>query len=409
MSPPPTRTELLAPAGNFEKLLVAVDYGADAVYLSDRRFSLRNAADNFSVDQLAQAVAYTRRHDVRLYVACNFFSRTAEEAAIARYLETLGRIGPDAVIIADPGILMMARSIIPDIRIHLSTQANTTSLKAVQFWEQQGVSRINIARELSLAEIKTIADGCQVEIEAFVHGAVCISYSGRCLLSNFLSGRDSNRGMCSHPCRWRYYLSESQRPGQYLPVVETERGTFIFNSKDLCMIDHLDKMINAGITSLKIEGRMKSIHYLAATVHAYREALDAYYRSPTNFRTNNRWKETLTAVTSRGYTTNFYFGHPGPETVNDSDNHPSTEQVFIGQVLGRSGPGRSLVRVKNKLFLQEKVNILSPKKPVREDTILEIVDEEGRRLDFAQPNSVVSIRLKHDCFPNEMIRRIKTN
>jgi U32 family peptidase len=349
----PAKVELLAPAGNFEKLQIAVEYGADAVYLSDRRFSLRNAADNFTIEEMARAAAYARQNDVRLYVACNIYPRTAEENQIARYLEELGRIGPDAIIVADPGILMMTREILPDMPIHLSTQANTTSRKAVHFWERQGVSRINIARELSLEEIREISAGCSIEIEAFVHGAVCISYSGRCLLSNFLAGRDSNRGLCCHPCRTQYYLSEEHRPGQYLPVESTGRGTFILSAKDLCMVEHLDKMIDAGITSLKIEGRMKSVHYLAAVVQTYREAIDACCLTPGGFQVRSHWKRTLESVSSRGYSTNFYFGNPGAEAVCVTEDNPRPGTLFMARVIRPTGPGQCLVQVKNKLFPNE--------------------------------------------------------
>ena len=404
-----TRVELLAPAGNFEKLCIAVDYGADAVYLADRRFSLRNAADNFTVEQIARAVAYAGEHDVRLYVACNIYPRTGEEKPIAEYLGELGQIGPDAIIIADPGILMMARELLPDMPIHLSTQANTTSLKAVRFWERQGVSRVNIARELSLVEINEIAAGCNTEIEAFVHGAVCIAYSGRCLLSAFLSGRESNRGLCSHPCRWRYHVTEEKRAGQFMPIETTKRGSFIFNALDLCMIEHVDKMIAAGISALKIEGRMKSVHYLAATVHTYREAIDTYYDSPEEYRVKDRWRRTLASVTSRGYSTNFYFGYPGPESINSTDTRPPLEVVFIAQVLVQAAlPDRTLVKVKNKFFVGDAVEILSPGRPVRKDTILRIYDADGIPQEFAQPNSVVSLQLGKKCYPRDMIRRIES-
>jgi putative protease len=401
----PSKVELLAPAGNFEKLQIAVDYGADAVYLSDRRFSLRNAAENFTIEELAQAAAYARRNHVRLYVACNVYPRTAEETEIGRYLEELGRIGPDAVIVADPGILMMTREILPNMPIHLSTQANTTSRKAALFWERQGVTRINIARELSLEEIREISSGCGLEIEAFVHGAVCISYSGRCLLSNFLAGRDGNRGLCCHPCRTRYYLSEEHRPGQYLPVEETDRGTFIMSARDLCMIDHLDKMIAAGITALKIEGRMKSVHYLAAVVQAYREAIDACCLKPGEFQVEDRWKRLLASVSTRGYSTNFYFGKPGPETAWQTGISPQPESIFVARVIRPTGPGQCLVQVKNKLFARDPVEILSPRRPARNDSILQIFDAKGSALAFAQPNSIVTVRLDGDCRPNDLIRK----
>jgi len=263
--------ELLAPAGSFEKLETAIHYGADAVYLSGQNFSLRNFAGNFSMDELYRAVCLARLKNVRVYLACNIYPRNFEEAAIVEYLHQIGDLRPDAIIIADPGILLEARRIIPHIPVHLSTQANTTSRLSARFWESLGVARINVARELSLREIKEIADATPIEIEAFVHGAMCISHSGRCLLSSFMAGRDGNRGMCAHPCRWNYFLVEETRPGQYMPVLEDARGTYIFNSKDLCMIDHVSEMIEAGITSFKIEGRLKGINYLATVVKTYRE------------------------------------------------------------------------------------------------------------------------------------------
>ena len=408
MNAQPTRVELLAPAGNFEKLCIAVDYGADAVYLADRRFSLRNAAENFTVEQIARAVDHVRRHDVRLYVACNIYPRTGEEKQIVEFLEELGQIGPDAIIVADPGILMMTREILPEMPIHLSTQANTTSLKAVRFWQHLGVGRVNIARELSLEEISEITAGCNIEIEAFVHGAVCMAYSGRCLLSAFLSGKESNRGMCNHPCRWRYRVVEELRPGQYMPVEASARGTFIFNARDLCMIEHVDKMIAAGISSLKIEGRMKSVHYLAATVHTYREAIDACYASPGAFQVKDAWRQTLASVTSRGYSTNFYFGYPGSETINLTGTCPPLKYVFIAQVLEQADqPNIYLVKVKNKFFVDDAVEILSPGRPLRKDTILKIYDDHGNPLDFAQPNSVVRLMLTNKYGANDLIRRIE--
>ena len=403
----PATVELLAPAGNFEKLRLAVDYGADAVYLGDRHFSLRSAADNFTLEEMDRAVAYAHSRNVRVYVACNIYPRTAEEERIVRYLTDLGRIRPDAVIVADPGICLMIRETLPDMPIHLSTQANTTSLKAVRFWETQGVSRINIARELSLEEIKVITAGCDLEIEAFVHGAVCVAYSGRCLLSNFLTGRDGNRGKCSHPCRWQYHLSEELRPGQFLPIEETGRGSFIFNTRDLCMIDHVDKMIAAGIASLKIEGRMKGCHYLAATIQTYREAIDACRRAPGTYQAQDRWRRTLAAVTSRGYSTHFYFDDPGSAGFNYAGTGPEPTYTLVALVLDRVGPGRCRGRIKNKLFCRDRVEILSPGRPARKDIILEITGADGRPLAFAQPNSEVTLSLNGNCYSDDLIRRIE--
>ena len=260
------KPELLAPADNFEKLEIAIHYGADAVYLAGKNFSLRNFSENFSKAELFAAVKLAHHHGLKVYLACNIYSRTHEEADIRSFLSKAGEIAPDALIISDPGIILMAGEIIPHIPLHLSTQANTTNLSAVKFWHKLGVKRVNLARELSLTEIKNIVDYSPIEIETFVHGAMCISYSGRCLLSNFLNNRDSNQGLCSHPCRWQYAVVEKMRPGQYHPFLEDKRGSYIFNSKDLCMIENIPALIQAGISSLKVEGRMKGIYYLASVL-----------------------------------------------------------------------------------------------------------------------------------------------
>jgi len=282
------KVELLAPAGNFEKLEIAIHYGADAVYLAGKTFSLRSFSENFTFDKLQQAVKFAQRQGVKAYVTCNIYPRNHEQKALAEYLNILGDIGPDAVIVTDPGALMMASKIIPHISLHLSTQANTTNYQSALFWQRLGIKRINVARELSLTEINEMAQRCDLEVEAFVHGAMCISYSGRCLLSNFMVNRDSNHGECAHPCRWKYAVVEEHRPGQYLPIEEDHRGSYIFNSKDLCMIEHIPEMVESGVASLKIEGRMKGIHYLASTVKTYREAIDAFLKNPENYRVKDR-------------------------------------------------------------------------------------------------------------------------
>ncbi|MGD8445919.1 MAG: peptidase U32 family protein, partial [Desulfobacterales bacterium] len=282
--PKSNKVELLAPAGNFEKLEIAIHYGADAVYLGGKDFSLRNFSGNFSLEEIKQAVTYAHDRAVKVYAAVNVYARNDQHQQIAAYLRKLGAISLDGVIVADPGVFMTARELMPHIPLHLSTQANSTNYKTVAFWERLGIQRINLARELTLAEIKAIAEKAQIEIEAFVHGAMCIAYSGRCLLSSFMANRHSNRGMCTHPCRWKYALVEETRPGQYMPVAEDDRGTYIFNSKDLCMIEHIPAMIDAGVAALKIEGRMKGINYLASVLKVYREAIDWYSRDPAGYR-----------------------------------------------------------------------------------------------------------------------------
>lgn len=401
------KIELLAPAGNFEKLEIAVHYGADAVYLAGKDFSLRNFSENFTLEELNEAVRFAGRAGVKVYVACNIFSRNSEQEAIKDYLKSLSEIAPDAVIIADPGILLEAKNIIPCMPVHLSTQANTTSYKAALFWKNMGVTRINTARELSLKEIRDIACLSEVEIEAFVHGAMCISYSGRCLLSNFMENRDSNHGMCCHPCRFSYAVVEQTRHGEYMPIEEDNRGTYIFNSKDLCMIGYIPEMIDAGISSLKIEGRMKGINYLASTVKVYREAIDSWYESPSEYKVKYEWIEELGRISNRGYCTGFYFGNMNETVPNYLDIKPATGRTFIGKVIGTENGNIAITEVRNKLFLNGMVDILSVKGPAKRDTIRKIINAHEQQVDFAQPGSIVNILFDSKCEKNDLIRKIE--
>lgn len=401
------KIELLAPAGNFEKLEIAIHYGADAIYLAGKDFSLRNFSGNFTIDELKEAVRFAGKAGVKVYVACNIFSRNNEQEAIKDYLKSLSKIAPDAVIIADPGILLEAKNIMPDMPVHLSTQANTTSYKAALFWKNMGVTRINTARELTLKEIKEIASLSEVEIEAFVHGAMCISYSGRCLLSNFMENRDSNHGMCCHPCRFSYAVVEQTRPGEYMPIGEDNRGTYIFNSKDLCMIGHIPEMIDAGISSLKIEGRMKGINYLASAVKVYRDAIDSWYESPAEFKVKEEWIKELGRISNRGYCTGFYFGNTRETVPNYLDIKPATKRIFIGKIIGSENGNTAITQVRNKLFINDKVDILGIKGPARHDTIKRITDTDGQQLEFAQPGSIVSILFDNKCEINDLVRKIE--
>lgn len=400
------KVELLAPAGTPEKLEIAIRYGADAVYLGDRHFSLRNYAGNFTIEQIRDASDLAHKHEVKVYIACNIYPRTEEAKELGRYFDRLSDIAIDGIIISDPGVLVMAKKIIPEIPIHLSTQANTTNLNAVKFWEDQGVARINLARELTLEQIREIAANTHVEIEAFVHGAMCISYSGRCLLSAFLSGRDSNRGQCSHPCRWKYNVVEEFRPGEYMPVTEDDRGSYIFSSKDLCMIEHIDKLIDAGIKSLKIEGRMKSINYLATTVKAYREAIDSYYENRGAYQIRQSWKNLLEAVNNRGFCTGFYFGTPGDEALNHTGVSSVSRKTFIAKALRLRPDGKVEVQVKNRLQSGDRVEVLTPSGPAQTGTIMEITDMSGNRAEEAKPNSTVLLALSVDCREEGLIRKI---
>lgn len=398
------KVELLVPAGNFEKLEIAIHFGADAVYLAGKDFSLRNFSGNFTCHELHKAVKLAHNHRVRIYVACNIYSRNFEQKAITEYLKKLGEICPDAVIVADPGIFLEARSVIPQIPVHLSTQANTTNYKSVLFWEKLGVKRINVARELTLSEIKEITSHSSLEVEAFVHGAMCISYSGRCLLSSFMAKRESNRGMCCQPCRFKYAVVEEKRPGKYFPITEDNRGSYIFNSRDLCMIEHVPEMIEAGIASLKIEGRMKGINYLASAVKVYREAIDTYFEKPEEYSVKKDWIEELGRISHRGYCTGFYFGDIDKISPNYTD-YKNTGQTFIGKVIGNNGQQNVNIDVRNKMFKGDVIEILTQKGPAKLDKINDIIDSDGESIPFAQPGSKVTIRLDTACYQNDLIRR----
>ena len=401
--------ELLAPAGNFEKLEIAIHYGADAVYIAGKNFSLRNFSGNFTLPEMEKAVQYAHDHGRKVYVACNIYSRNSEQSEISDYLKELNKICPDAVIIAAPGILIEARETLPDIPIHLSTQVNTTNYNSGLFWENNGIKRINVARELPIEDIKEIASRCSIEVESFVHGAMCISYSGRCLLSSFMTNRDSNRGMCSHPCRWKYSVVEELRPNEYMPIFEDDYGSYIFNSKDLCMIEHIPEMIEAGISSLKIEGRMKGINYVASAVKVYREAIDFYFADPLNYKVKDEWIEELANINNRGYSTGFYLGKPDEITPDYTKHSPPVVHTFIGKVISRAGENCSYIEVRNKIFKGDTIEVLSKKGPAINDKIIDILIEDDQSADFAQPGSFVHIKHNGTFSPNDLIRRKDVN
>ncbi|HZV82638.1 MAG TPA: peptidase U32 family protein, partial [Geobacteraceae bacterium] len=291
--------ELLAPAGNLEKLKIAVHYGADAVYLGGKAYGLRNLADNFTPAEMAEGIAHAHAHGVKVYLTVNSYPANNDLPGLAAYLEEVAPLPFDAWIAADPGVIQLIREIAPEKTIHLSTQANTVNWRSALFWQRQGVSRINLAREMSLAAVTETAQHTSVELELFAHGAMCISYSGRCLISSVMSGRNANKGECSHPCRWGYSLVEETRPGEYFPIMEDDSGTFIFNSKDLCLIEHLPDIVASGVASLKIEGRMKGIYYVASTVRAYRTALDALKTERETYRFRPEWLAELCKTSHR--------------------------------------------------------------------------------------------------------------
>jgi U32 family peptidase len=405
----PPVLELLAPAGNLEKLETAIHYGADAVYLAGKQFSLRGFADNFSIPELAAALRLAHRQGVRVYVACNIYPRNHELADLEAYLAQLADLdgeGPiDGLIVADPGVFMAARKRLPQVPLHISTQANTTSTAAARFWKRLGARRINAARELSLKEIGALAVGSELEIEAFVHGAMCISYSGRCLLSNYMAARDSNRGECCQPCRWRYALVEEKRPGQYYPILEDDRGSYVFNSRDLCMLDHLPAMVAAGIRSFKIEGRMKGVHYVATTVKVYREALDRLVEAPDRYRVDPVWREELAKVGHRGYGTGFYLERQADQAPN-TDNLQVPARRFVGKLLTGPTDGRVRVQVRNKICHGDRLEHLPRRGHPQTVKVEAVTDLGGEPVEVAHPGGDVWLQIDLPAGqPHEILRR----
>lgn len=359
------KIELLIPAGSLEVLKTAVIFGADAVYIGGEAFSLRAKAKNFSIEEMEEGIRFAHKRGVKVYVTANIFAHHKDIGAAEKYFEELREMEerPDALIISDPGLFVTAKEICPEIEIHISTQANNTNYKTYLFWNKLGAKRVVCARELSLGEIKEIREHIPegMEIEAFVHGAMCISYSGRCLLSNYLTGRDANQGACTHPCRWKYAVVEESRPGEYLPVYENERGTFLFNSGDLCMIEYIPELVEAGIDSFKIEGRMKAALYVATVARTYRRAIDDYMESEELYRRNMEWyRQEIGKCTYRQFTTGFYFGKPGRESqIYDSSTYQS-EAVYLGMVEKTDHRGYAHLEQKNKFRVGDAIEIMKP-------------------------------------------------
>ncbi len=401
-----SRVELLAPAGNFEKLEMAVHFGADAVYLGGKQYSLRGHSGNFAPDELAAAVSYCHQHGVKAYITCNIYPRSGDLPGIRQFLGNLTAIEPDGVIISDPGVFTIARQIAPAIPIHVSTQANTTSHAAADFWQTLGADRINAARELSLEEIAGICACSRLPVEVFVHGAMCMAYSGRCLLSSFLARRDGNRGLCAQPCRWQYALVEEKRPGRYMPVHETDQGSFILNARDLCMIAHIPELIAAGVQALKIEGRMKGIHYVASVVNAYREAIDAYYRDSRPQPSRRDLGRELEAVNHRGYGTGFYFGPPDQAAPPEAAPFPGAAYRLVGKALSDSEGTDVQVEVRNRFSPGDHVEIISPGRPIVADRIRSIRDDTGALIDRARPGFTVTVELSHACCRWDLLRTV---
>lgn len=403
------KVELLAPAGNLEKLKMAIVYGADAVYIGGQRFGLRASADNFSMEDMQEGLKFAHERGCKVYVTVNIIPHNEDLVGLPEYIKQLDELGVDAVIVSDPGIFSIVRKTAPEMEIHISTQANNTNYGSAKFWYELGAKRIVVARELSLEEIKGISDNTpeDLDIEAFIHGAMCISYSGRCLLSNYMTGRDSNKGACSHPCRWKYHLVEEKRPGEYYPVYEDERGTYIFNSKDLCMIGHIPELVQAGIFSFKLEGRMKSSFYVATVVSAYRKAIDAYFADPENYKFDPEWLVELSKASHREYTTGFYFNKTtGADQIYNTSSY-IREYDFVGMVLEYDNETKiAKIEQRNRMIVGDEIEVVSPGKGYFVQTV-EYMENEERESIRTAPHAqmLVYMPMKNDVGEYTILRR----
>lgn len=403
------KPELLIPAGSLEVLKIAVMFGADAVYIGGEVFGLRAKAKNFTTEEMAEGIAFAHAHGVRVHVTANILAHNYDLEGARQYFNELKALKPDAIIIADPGMFMLAKEICPEIDLHVSTQANNTNYMTYLFWHEQGAKRVVSSRELSLSEIQEIRERIPetMEIESFIHGAMCISYSGRCLLSNYFTGRDANHGACTHPCRWKYAVVEETRPGEYLPVYENERGTYLFNSKDLCMIEHIPEMIRVGIDSFKIEGRMKAALYVAATARTYRKAIDDYVESAEKYAANMPWYlEEIKKCTYRQFTTGFYFGKPD-ETSQIYDNSTYVnEYVYLGIVERLDEGGLAYFEQRNKFSVGDEIEIMKPDGTNLTAEVLAMYDEEKNEIQSC-PHSrqKIALQLSQTPAPYDILRK----
>ncbi|ABS35509.1 peptidase U32 family protein [Clostridium botulinum] len=384
------KPELLAPAGNLEKLKTAINFGADAVYLGGSKLNLRAFADNFTDDELQEGIKYAHDRGRKVHVTINVFPRNEDFNGLEEYLKKLYEFNVDAIIVSDPGIIMTARETVPNLEIHLSTQANTVNFKTINFWYKQGVKRTVLARELTLEEIKTIREKIEkdCQLEAFVHGSMCMSYSGRCLLSNYMTGRDSNRGACAQPCRYKYYLMEEKREGEYFPILEDDKGTYIMNSKDMCMIEHIPELVQSGIDSFKIEGRMKSSFYVATVVKAYREAIDAYFEDSENYTFKERWMDYLKKASHRAYFTGFYFNDPNKQLHESSSYIRTCDIVGIVKEFNEETM-EAIVEQRNKLLDGDELEVLRPEGPIFKINITNMRDKNDKKIDSAPSAQMV--------------------
>lgn len=403
------KIELLAPAGDLEKLKMAINYGADAVYLGGESFGLRKASKNFSIEQIEEGIKYAHERGKKVYITLNIVPHEKDMEGLEEYVIKLNEIKADAVIVSDLGMFSVIKRTVPELPIHISTQASVTNYETMMFWYDLGVRRIVLARELSFEEIESITRRLpkDMEIEAFVHGAMCISYSGRCLLSNYMTGRDSNRGDCAHPCRYKYSLVEEKRPGEYFSVFEDEDGTFIMNSKDLCMIEYIPQLIKSGIKSFKIEGRVKSSYYVATVVRAYRMAIDEYFKEPSNYKFNEKWLNEIKKASYRDFTTGFYLGKPN----SDAQVYTTSSYIrgfdFVGLILDYDDITKvATVEQRNRMFVGEEIEVFGPNKDFFIQTIEKMWDEDGNEIDVApHPQQIVKIKMKRSVNSMDMIRK----
>ena len=403
------KSELLIPASSLEVLKIAVMFGADAVYIGGEAFGLRAKAKNFSMEDMKEGIAFAHEHGVKVYVTANILAHNQDLSGVREYFEELKEIKPDALIISDPGVFMIAREVCPEIERHVSTQANNTNYATYQFWWDLGAKRVVSARELSLKEIKEIREKIpeEMEIESFIHGAMCISYSGRCLLSNYFTGRDANQGACTHPCRWKYSIVEETRPGEYMPVYENERGTYIFNSKDLCMIEHMDDVLASGIDSLKIEGRMKTALYVATVARTYRKAIDDYLEDPKQYQEHMPWyQEQIRSCTYRQFTTGFFYGKPDEDAQIYENNTYAKGYTYLGYIEEQRADGMYRITQRNKFLLGETIEIMKPDGSNIMVPVKGIYDEDGVPMESApHPQQVLYVDLDGKAEVYDILRR----
>lgn len=402
------KPEILAPASSLEVLKTAIHYGADAVYIGGEMYGLRAKAKNFSMEEMKEGIDYAHEKGKKVYVTANITAHDRDLSGVKEYFSELKGIHPDALIISDPGVFTIAREICPEIEIHVSTQANNVNYMTFRFWKEQGAARVVTARELSIAEIADIRAHIpdDLEIETFVHGAMCISYSGRCLLSHYFTGRDANLGACTHPCRWKYHIVEETRPGEYLPVEENERGTYIFNSKDLCMISHIPELVEAGIDSFKIEGRMKTALYVAVVARTYRQALDDYFESPEKYKSRiPYYQEEIAKCTYRQFTTGFFFGPTSHDTQIYDNNTYVNEYVYLGMVREIGDDRLAMLEQKNKFCVGDTIEVMKTNGEDIQVTVLEMYNEKGEAVDSCpHPKEEIGIKVSGEMEVGDILR-----